>query len=48
MFGILLVLMLGTGINVANTHPHDFADAKAALLQQVEHPVIATAGPYNN
>jgi len=40
MFAILAVLLLGTGLNVANDHPHDYADVKAALIKQVESPVI--------
>lgn len=42
---ILMVLLLGTAVNVANTHPHNFADVKASVLQQVKHPVISAADP---
>lgn len=42
---ILIVLLLGTGINVANDHPHNFADVKSSILKQLQHPVISAADP---
>ncbi len=47
MHVILIVLLLGTGINVANDHPHNAADVKASIVKQIEHPVKAPGGPYN-
>lgn len=40
MPAIVLVLILSTGLNVANAHPHSAQEANAALLKQFTNPVI--------
>lgn len=47
MLVLALPLLVGLTISVANTHPHSFADVKAALEAQFKHPVKAAGGPYN-
>lgn len=47
MFAIQLVFLIGTIFNVLNTHPHNVADVKAALVHQYMHPAISAGGPYN-
>lgn len=44
---LLLVLVFGLSVNVANLHPHNLADVKADLLNQIKNPVISAGGPYN-
>ncbi len=45
MHVLLLVLLVGTTVNVANDHPHSFNDVKASIIKQVTHPVIEAADP---
>ncbi len=37
---ILLVLLLGTSINVANDHPTNLAGVEDSIIKQITHPVI--------
>lgn len=37
---IILVFLLGTAVNVANTHPHSKDDVRSAIVKQFTHPII--------
>lgn len=43
MQAIVFLFLLGTSLNVLNTHPHNQADVLASLNQQLNHPVIEAA-----
>lgn len=43
MIPILIVLLLGTGVNALNAGAHDLPTLEASVVKQVTHPVISGA-----